>query len=80
MWRYHWLEGHLASFFQHYEPEQRKEASRIAAVHLGREDRYANKHQQQRPSCNPIFSPPPSSKDIVPEIIEFNFYLIKKIQ
>ena len=40
MWRYHWLEGHLASFFQQYEPEQRKEASRIAAVHLGREDRY----------------------------------------
>ncbi|KAJ9452546.1 hypothetical protein DIPPA_23157 [Diplonema papillatum] len=38
VWRYHWLEGHLASFFQQYDPEQRKEASRIAAVHLGRED------------------------------------------
>eukprot|EP01063_Lacrimia_lanifica_P029058 TRINITY_DN4376_c0_g2_i1.p1 TRINITY_DN4376_c0_g2~~TRINITY_DN4376_c0_g2_i1.p1 ORF type:complete len:517 (+),score=106.27 TRINITY_DN4376_c0_g2_i1:159-1709(+) len=38
MWRYHWLEGHLASFFQQFDPDQRKEASRIAAVHLGRED------------------------------------------
>ena len=38
MWRYHWLEGHLASFFQKYDPEQRRDASRVAAVHLGRED------------------------------------------
>eukprot|EP01064_Diplonema_japonicum_P035731 TRINITY_DN7829_c4_g1_i1.p1 TRINITY_DN7829_c4_g1~~TRINITY_DN7829_c4_g1_i1.p1 ORF type:complete len:480 (+),score=42.82 TRINITY_DN7829_c4_g1_i1:132-1571(+) len=52
MWRYHWLEGHLASFYQKYEPDQRKEASRIAAVHLGREDLLRCTLLQRYPGCN----------------------------